>query len=233
MKRPSASAAEQAPPVNPPANAIPSILTDSDGNQYEVFTPEQGGTFAGEGYWVQAHPGAVPNGEVIGIRMAVGDDADNSDMTAHRYTLGGSTYEIAAVDADGASVSGYVLEPNGLEVCVPLPDHLRANVSDANVVAHANDSLAILTSTVRINADGLLVCGTLSHLPATVAAGIEGSPKAAEVADDPTAPATGGVAPASGTPLLLLAIGVLVGVIGVATLLTARRRRSMVGATFS
>ncbi len=92
VKRPSASAAEDEAPVNPPASAIPSILTDSDGNQYEVFTPEQGGTFAGEGYWVQAHPGAVPNGEVIGIRMAVGGPADNSEMTAHRYTLGGSTY---------------------------------------------------------------------------------------------------------------------------------------------
>ena len=229
VKRPSASAAEEAAPINPPASAIPSILTDSDGNQYEVFTPEQGGTFAGEGYWVQADAGAVPNGEVIGIRMAAGGPADNSEMTAHRYTLGGSTYEIAAVDADGASVSGYVLEPNGLEVCVPLPDHLRGNVADASVVAHADDSLAILTSTVRINADGLLVCGTLSHLPATVAAGIEGSPKAPEAADDPTAPATGGAAPASGTPLLLLALGVLVGVIGFASIVAARRRRTVVG----
>ena len=55
-----------------PAGTIPSILTDPDGNQYEVFTPEGGGTFTGETSSLKAGPGAVPNGEVVGLRIAEG-----------------------------------------------------------------------------------------------------------------------------------------------------------------
>ena len=45
--------------VNPPG-VIPTILTDSEGAQYEVFTPEGGGTFAGEGFSITAGIGIVP-----------------------------------------------------------------------------------------------------------------------------------------------------------------------------
>ena len=51
------------PPQNPPGE-IPSILTDADGNQYEVFTPEEGGTFSGEGYSLNAGRGRYPQRRV-------------------------------------------------------------------------------------------------------------------------------------------------------------------------
>ena len=69
VRRPSASPDPAADPVNPPGE-IPAILTDGDGNQYEVFTPEGGGTFTGEGYSLSAGAGAIPNGEYIGVRVS-------------------------------------------------------------------------------------------------------------------------------------------------------------------
>ena len=64
VRRPSAGPAPSDPPANPPGE-IPTILTDADGNQYEVFTPEEGGTFSGEGFSLMAGAGAIPNGEYI------------------------------------------------------------------------------------------------------------------------------------------------------------------------
>ena len=77
-----------APPRNPDGE-IPAILADSDGAQYAVFTPEEGGTFTGEGFWIDAPVGIVTNGEIIGVRMHDVGDASNAGMTEHRYTLGG------------------------------------------------------------------------------------------------------------------------------------------------
>ena len=46
--RPSAPQPAPEAPVNPPGE-IPSILADSEGEQYEVFTPVEGGKFEGNG----------------------------------------------------------------------------------------------------------------------------------------------------------------------------------------
>ena len=97
--RRSSAAVEPTPAPSNPAGAIPSILTDPDGNQYEVFTPEGGGTFTGETSSLKAGPGAVPNGEVVGLRISEGGSASNEGKTYQRYTLGGNWYEISAVDA--------------------------------------------------------------------------------------------------------------------------------------
>ena len=77
VRRPSAAGPEQPAPANPPGE-IPSILADSDGNQYEVFTPVEGGTFTGEGYSLTVDAGAVPNGEFLGIRMSDEGAASNA-----------------------------------------------------------------------------------------------------------------------------------------------------------
>ena len=226
VRRPSADGPEQEAPANPPGE-IPSILADSDGNQYEVFTPVEGGTFTGEGYSLTVDAGAVPNGEFLGIRMSDEGAASNAGMTHQRYTLGGNMYAISAVDSSQAAISSYVLDDPAL-ACVPLPDELRSNISDLALVAINSDgSLTILAAQVRIRSAGNIVCGALSNLPASVAVGSSGAPAAIPTpTPEPTAvpPPTGGTAPASSMVVLWsMLLGIAVFALG-SVLVIARRR---------
>ena len=124
VRRPSTAPDDGVAPQNPPGE-IPTILTDGDGNQYEVFTPEGGGTFTGEGYTLSAGAGAIPNGEYIGVRVSDEGSASNAGMTHQRYTLGGNMYSVSAVDANNAEITSYALN-SAATVCVPLPDELRS-----------------------------------------------------------------------------------------------------------
>ena len=214
-------------PVNP-AGTIPTILTDPDGNQYEVFTPEDGGTFTGDTSSLNAGSGAVPNGEIVGLRIAEGGSASNEGKTYQRYTLGGNWYEISAVDASNTSVSSYGLN-DAVEVCIPLPNELRSNISGLSIVAiNADETLTVLSSRVRISTDaGANVCGGISSVPATVAVGTAGSPAPLptavpeEVSDLPD---TGGAAPSNDGMLWALILGSAIMVSGYAVLRSARRR---------
>ena len=228
--RRSSAAVEPTPvPVNP-AGTIPSILTDSDGNQYEVFTPEGGGTFTGDASSLKAGPGAVPNGEVVGLRISEGGSASNEGKTYQRYTLGGNWYQISAVDSSNDSVSSYGLN-DAVEVCVPLPNALRSNISNLSIVAiNSDDSLTILSSRVRISTDaGAQVCGNLSSVPATVAVGTTGSPAPLptavpeEVSDLPD---TGGAAPSNDGMIWALILGLAIVISGYTVLRVARRRNN-------
>ena len=226
VRRPSADGPEQEAPANPPGE-IPSILADSDGNQYEVFTPVEGGTFTGEGYSLTVDAGAVPNGEFLGIRMSDEGAASNAGMTHQRYTLGGNMYAISAVDSSQAAISSYVLDDPAM-ACVPLPDELRSNISDLALVAINSDgSLTILAAQVRIRSAGNIVCGALSNLPASVAVGSSGAPAAIPTpTPEPTAvpPPTGGTAPASSMVVLWsMLLGIAVFALG-SVLVIARRR---------
>ena len=219
---------EPAAPANPPGD-IPTILTDSEGNQYEVFTPVEGGTFAGEGYSIVAGSGAVPNGEFIGVRMSDDGSASNAGMTHQRYTLGGNMYGVHAVDSTGASVSDYVLD-EAAEVCVPLPDAFRARISDlALVTINSDGSLTILAANVRLGDGGdASVCGNLSNLPASVAVGSMGAPAAIPTATPvptPVPPETGGSAPTSNGMLWVLVLGTATILLGATVALTTRRSR--------
>ncbi len=219
---------EPAAPANPPGD-IPTILTDSEGNQYEVFTPVEGGTFAGEGYSIVAGSGAVPNGEFIGVRMSDDGSASNAGMTHQRYTLGGNMYGVHAVDSTGASVSDYVLD-EAAEVCVPLPDAFRARISDlALVTINSDGSLTILAANVRLGDGGdASVCGNLSNLPASVAVGSMGAPAAIPTATPiptPVPPETGGSAPTSNGMLWVLVLGTAIILLGATVALTTRRSR--------
>ena len=215
-------------PVNP-AGSIPTILTDSDGNQYEVFTPEGGGTFAGDTSSLKAGPGAVPNGEIVGLRIAEGGSASNEGKTYQRYSLGGNWYEISAVDASRNNVSSYGLN-DALDFCIPLPDALRSNISDLVIVAiNSDDSLTILSSIVRISPSGTKVCGSLSSVPAKVAVGTAGSPpplptEVPDAGDASDLPETGGAAPSNDGMLWAMIVGLAIMVSGYAVLRTARRR---------
>ena len=193
-----------------------------------MFTPEEGGTFTGEGYSLKVDAGAVPNGEFLGIRMSDEGAASNLGMTHQRYTLGGNMYAISAVDSSQAAISSYVLDDAAL-ACVPLPDELRSNISDLALVAINSDgSLTILAAQVRISSAGtMVVCGALSNLPASVAVGSSGAPAPIPTpTPEPTAvpPDTGGTAPASSMVVLWsMLLGIAVFALG-SVLVIARRR---------
>ena len=227
VRRPSAPQPEDEAPVNP-SGEIPTILIDSDGNQYEVFTPVEGGTFDPDaGYRISAESGDVPNGELVGVRMSDDGPASNLGMTHQRYTLGGNMYGIHVVDSTGTTVLSYLLH-DPAEVCIPLPAELRSNISKIAMVAmNSDDSLTILSASVRIGTSGTSVCGNISNLPATVAVGVQGAPDAIPTATpmpEPEAPDTGGAAPSSAGLLWLMLIGIATIAVGVYVRTTRRRR---------
>ena len=226
VRRPTAAPVPVDTPENPPGE-IATVLTDGDGNQYEVFTPEGGGTFTGEGYTLTAGAGAIPNGEYIGIRVSDEGSASNAGMTHQRYTLGGNMYSVSAVDASNADITSYALN-SAATICVPLPDELRSNISNLAVVAvNADGSLTILSASVRLGSNGTQVCGNLSGLPASVAVGSAGAPAPLPTPVPPTAtpeaPDTGGAAPTSNAALWALLLGFAVVASG--TFLVIGRRR--------
>ena len=230
VKRPAAPQPEDEPPVNPAT--VPSILTDGSGNQYEVFTPVEGGTFnPGEGYWITAQSGDVPNGEVIGIRMSDDGSASNLGMTHQRYTLGGNMYGIHVVDGAGSSISSYVLD-DPVQVCLPLPAALSSNISKVALVAMNSDgTLTILSSSVKLGSSGTSVCGNISTLPASVAVGHVGSPAAIPTATPeptPAPPPTGATAPSNTNGILVWAILLGLALTGAGAVLAITRRRKNV-----
>ena len=216
-----------ASPSDPPG--VPEILADSDGNQYEVFTPVSGGSFSDGMVMLTADAGAIPNGEVVGLRVDAAGAASNAGMTHQRYTLAGDAYTVSAVDISGASVSDYRLN-SPAQLCVPLPDALRANISDlAMLVSNPDGSLTVLSTTVHVSGNGVLGCGNISTVPATVALGTSGAPAAIPTATPeptPIPPDTGGYTPTTtATPwLLLLLLGTIT--TAVASTLVLRRRRA-------
>ena len=224
--RPSVSTREDTTPVNPPG-VIPPIISDADGNPYSVFTPVEGGTFAsGDGYSIQAGPGAVQNGEYIGIRMSDDGPASNAGMTDDRYTLAGNFYGVYAADGSGAAISSYVLDEPA-RVCVPLPVELRQNISALGLVAANSDgSLTVLAGNVSLGSAGTMVCGNLGYVPASVAVGSQGAPgplpTPAPIVEE--LPDTGGESPAAGMALMALLLGMAVVVIGGVFVVLGRRR---------
>ena len=202
------------PPTNPPGD-IPETLTDSDDNHYEVFTPVEGGTFdAGEGFSITVPPGAVPDGEFIGIRMSDGGGASNVCTTDKRLTLGGNVYDVDLVDSSEAVIDTYNLD-DPATVCVPLPNALPTNLYDLALVGiNSGGSLTVHAAVVRINSTGgTEVCGYLSNLPAEVAVGIQSMPAVIPTATPesvPEPPSTGATAPSSNGAVWALLIGIAI-----------------------
>ena len=162
------------PPADPinPAGLIPSSLTDSDGVAYAVFTPVGGGTFTGEGITVSAIKGAVPDGQLLGVSATASAIPVPAPIPGARMTLAGSYFEVNGVQRNGeAPVSGYALD-DPISACLPVPDMFRSDISDVVVVNRnpSDGTLGILSSKVRQTDGGLVVCGSIGKLPATVAA---------------------------------------------------------------
>ena len=218
-------------PVNPTGD-IPSILVDSNGSQYEVFTPVEGGQFTDGVVTLTAGPGAVPNGDTVGLRVDGFGAAPNVGMTHQRYTLAGDAYSISAVDASGMTVSNYQFA-SGIEFCAPLPDALRSNISDvATLALNADGTLTVISTSIRITSNGVLGCANLSTVPATVALGTSGTPAAIPTPTPeptPEPPDTGGKAPSTNMwTWLLLLTGIAISGVGV-MLAKTRRRHSGAG----
>ena len=199
VRKPSEVKSPDAPAQNPEGE-IPAVITDADGQQYEVFTPEEGGTFSGDGFSVTAPVSAIPNLTIVGIRMSDSGPASNAGMTHHRYTLDGRRYTIYAVSSEGEPVSSFQLD-EPLETCIPVPGNQLSAITDVGVIGiNAGDALTAYSSGVRIGPD-LAVCGKLSMLPATIAAGVPGAPAPLPTATPeppPELPVTGGGAAESG-----------------------------------
>ena len=227
MRRPFAVVSPTPIPVNPDGY-IPPIITDFDGNQYEVFTPEEGGRFEGGDISVSAEPGAVPNHEIIGVRAEVDGEASNNGQTHHRVTLSGNYYDVFAVDASGRPLRGYILD-DPAEVCIPVPSRLKSDISDvAMVSARTDGTFAVLSSSLRLGDAGLNVCAALSTLPARVAAGYLGSPSALPSPTPlptPIDPDTGGSAMPTSALILLLILGTALAAISLTILKPSRTKR--------
>lgn len=214
-------------PVNP-AGTIPETLTDSDGVAYAIFTPVEGGSFVVDGYGISAGPGAVANGEFIGVTMTPVGLADDVGQSWHRYTLSGLRYLVGVVDASGQKASEYSLT-EAASVCVPLPSELRSNISDVVLAATGDDNFTVLSTSVKIAPDGVQVCGNLSALPAVVAVGKVGPPVEPQDADgeglapEEELPDTGGAA----IDLMLLMTMLMIGILVVRIGLTVLRRRRL------
>ena len=164
------------PPVNP-AGAVPETLTDAAGRAYAVFTPVEGGLFTGEGTEFSAGPGVVESNELIGVSVKRVGEASNAGQTHHRYTLAGHRYTVDVVDADGVPVSHYLLN-QAATICLPLPVEIRSRIDNLVIIAaDTAGSPTLLTTNARITPTGVLACGHISQLPATVAVGALGSPQ--------------------------------------------------------
>ncbi len=230
VRRPSLAPGPTPAPKNP-VGEIPSVLADAEGRQYEVFTPEDGGSFDGDDVTLSADPGVVPNLEIVGVRVDASGPASNAGMTAHRYTLVGDAYDVLAVDADGAARTSYVLN-SPVEVCVPLPPAARHDISDIALVADNPDgTLTVLSASVRITGSpSVNVCGNLGTLPATIAVSTAGSPDAIPTAtpdpDEIAEPDTGGYAPVGNALMLLVMMGAVVILGGLWLSMGARRSPS-------
>ncbi len=216
-------------PINP-AGEIPSILTDPDGEQYAVFTPVDGGAFRGDDVSLTAPAGAVPNGEIVGVRIYDAGAASNIGKTYHRYTISGNAYRTAAVDSSGSALSEYILNTSA-EVCLPLPVQIRGSISDIALVAlNADGSLTILSTKVRVGSDSSPdACGNLGFLPATLAVGIAGAPPPLPTpgadSQEIETPDTGGRVPSAQIMFLITIIGATIIAAGASIALGYYRRR--------
>ena len=225
VRRPSQPVAPTPVPANPDGE-VPTILADGDGNQYEVFTPVEGGGFDSDTFSIVAPSSAVQNGEYIGVRMYESGAASNAGMTHQRYTLDGNQYRISIVDSEGEIITSYRLKAPA-KVCIPLPAELSKNISDVAILATNPDgTLTVLGSAVRLTTSGVEICGNISELPATLSVGKQGAPAAMPAPTPeptPQAPETGGASPSAAAILWLMLLGTAIATMSVFVLKGMRR----------
>ena len=213
------------------SGTIPSVLTDSRGNQYSVFTPAQGGNFnnGDRTAEITAPINSVQGCEYIGIRMDGNGMAADMNVSMHRYTLAGQIYSVTAVDSSGTGISDYEFDLPA-RVCVPLPPSLRGGITDISLIKlnrqDVAGSMTVLNSKIVIMSNGdPRVCGLLPQLPAEVAAGNRGAPPTPEtlmLSPTPEAPITGAAPIPYSWVLLIAVLGAGVIMLGATVLIRGR-----------
>ena len=213
------------------SGTIPSVLRDSRGNQYSVFTPAQGGNFnnGDRTAEITAPINSVQGCEYIGIRMDGNGMAADVNVSMHRYTLAGQIYSVTAVDSSGTGISDYEFDVPA-RVCVPLPPSLRGGITDISLIKldrqDVASSMMVLSSKIVIMSNGdPRVCGLLPQLPAEVAAGNRGAPPTPEtlmLSPTPEAPITGAATIPYSWVLLIAVLGAGVIMLGAAVLIRGR-----------
>ncbi len=211
-------------PVNP-EGVTPKSVTNSRGQSCPTFTPEEGGTLAGNGYAVAALPGAVQNNEAISICVDKTGPASNAGQTQQRFTLHGDAYAISVYDINGRSLSNYSFNLP-IEACIQLPEALRTRIADVDLtVINGDRSLTLLQSTTTFSPSGITICGNLGELPSKVAVGAKGAPPplpSPTVEDE--LPDTGATAPPIRWVLLAMVIGLAATTLNLVTSRRGRRR---------
>ena len=220
------------------SGTVPSVITDSAGNQYSVFTPAQGGNFnsGDRTAEITAPINSVQGCEYIGIRMDTDGMAADVNVSMHRYTLAGKIYSVSAVDSSGTGISDYEFDIPA-RVCVPLPPSLRGGITDISLMKlnrqNVTDSLTVLSSKIVIMSNGEpRVCGLLPQLPAKVAAGNRGAPPSPTpetfmLSLTPEAPITGAATIPYSWVLLIAVLGAGVIMLGSAVLMRGRTKNNL------
>ena len=198
-----------------PEPPIPTPFTGPDGTEYLVLTPVEGGTYTGEGFSLHVPPGAVENGEFIGINVRKDDAAANGGQTRFGYALANERYTIAVVDASGGPIEAYLLK-TAAQICIPTPPNFRDYLSEISMVSVSDAGFAVLSSKVIIPTGGHpRLCGSLEVLSGQISAAKR---------DAPEAPVTGGSA-ASLNELIILMLAGAVSIAGGVSLLASKERR--------
>ena len=195
---------------------------DDDTTEFAASTQTTGRLSAGGS--VSSFIGAKWDRDWFRIDLQSGK-AYRFEMAGHDHDDYGDDLELAkpyiegVFNADGEAVSDYALS-DAATTCVPLPPELRGSIADI-VLAVTEDGggMTVLSTSVKITPDGVSVCGKLSTLPATVAAGKVGSPPEVvdpsedDVAESPL-PDTGGESPSRHWVLWLLLAGAMATALG-------------------
>ena len=206
---------------------VPTVLSDSNGVQYSVFTPAEGGAFLSDedGADITAGAGSIPGCEYIGVRMDRGGDAADLNRAGNRYTLAGDLYSITALDSSGNEISDYEFA-SPVQVCVPLPIGLRGSITELGMASINADrgGLTLLTHRIVSGSNGTIrVCGALGSLPTEISAAKRGAPESptpasALLSPTPESPDTGGSSVPYSWVFLIAIIGIAMLMLSTASL---------------
>ena len=226
VKRESSVGVVSEPPANP-QGTIPSTIRALNSETYDVFTPEEGGTTYVNGASVSLEPGSVADGEYIGLKITPIGPVSNDGRTEQDYTLVGTKYGVIVVDSSGLSIGSYRFRKPA-KVCLPLPDELRDKLSRVGLFAiNENGEMILLASGISIGKTGIVVCGGISVVPATVAVGFPGTLPSEPISEDVT-PETGGFAPTRLILLIAASLGLMAAFLGLSL---GRNGRSSCGSS--
>ncbi len=137
---------------------------------------------------------------------------------------------MTAVDGQGESVATYRLK-NPAKVCIPLPAELRGSLDQLSIVSADEFGLTALSTRVVLRAGGdPQLCGSISALPARVAAARFGAPPlpfpAGSQDGRPATPDTGGGGANVPMLFILLVAGAASIAMGLRTTTSSFRKRT-------